>query len=147
MALIKYNPNRWLNRTTCDFDDIVDSFFKAPVFRNGIDRDFMPRVDIVEDKEKLNLLVELPGMEKDEIKVLVEDGILTISGERKMENEEKDKNYIRTERFYGSFSRSFTLPDNLDSEKISADYKNGILNISLARAEKAKPKEIKVDIK
>ena len=147
MTLVRYNPKHWLNRAGRDFDSIFDSFFDTPALRAGSSCDFTPRVDIIEDKKSVRLEVELPGMEKDQIKVVVEDGVLTISGERKFESEEKDKNYLRTERFYGSFSRSFTLPDNVDSEKISADYKNGVLNVALAKHEKALPKEIKVDVK
>jgi HSP20 family protein len=109
--------------------------------------DFMPRVDIVDEKDTVNVHIELPGMKKDDIKVIVENNVLTISGERKRETEEKDKNYLRTERVYGSFSRSFTLTDEVNTENIKADYKDGILKIKLAKAEKAKPKEISVDVK
>ncbi|PKK84550.1 MAG: hypothetical protein CVT49_02960 [candidate division Zixibacteria bacterium HGW-Zixibacteria-1] len=147
MTLVRYNPNRWLNTANRDFDSIFDSIFNTPTLRAEGGCDFMPRVDIIEDKKSIRLEVELPGMEKDQIKVVVEDGVLTISGERKFESEEKDNNYLRSERLYGSFSRSFTLPDNVDSDKISADYKNGVLNVMLTKHEKALPKEIKVDVK
>ncbi|MBN2227052.1 MAG: Hsp20/alpha crystallin family protein [candidate division Zixibacteria bacterium] len=147
MTLVRYNPNRVLNRISQDFDSVLDSFFRAPVFKNDASCDFMPRVDIVEDKESINLHVELPGMKKDDIKVLVEDGVLRISGERKQESEIKDRNYIRAERIYGSFSRSFTLPDNVEGDNISADYKDGVLNVTLRKLEKAKPKEIAVQVK
>ena len=147
MTLVRYNPNRLMANVGRDFDGLIDSFFRAPVFKGNCDCDFMPRVDIVEDKDNIRLQFELPGMEKNEIKVLVEDGVLTVSGGRKQESEEKDNNYIRTERVYGSFSRSFTLPENVDSEKVSADYKNGLLSITLAKTEKAKPKEITVNVK
>ena len=147
MTLVRYNPSRWLNRSSRDFDSIFDSFFNGHTCRSEAGCDFMPRIDIIDDKDALRLEVELPGMEKDAIKVMVEDGVLSISGERKSESEKKDENYLRSERVYGSFSRSFTLPENVDVENISADYKNGILNVTLAKSEKAKPKEIKVDIK
>ncbi|UCD94015.1 MAG: Hsp20/alpha crystallin family protein [Candidatus Zixiibacteriota bacterium] len=147
MTLVRYNPNRLMAGVARDFDGLIDSFFKAPVFRSNCDCDFMPRVDIVEDKDNIRLQFELPGMEKDEIKVVVEDGVLTVSGERKQESEEKENSFIRTERVYGSFSRSFTFPEDVDSEKVSADYKNGLLNITLAKTEKARPKEITVNIK
>lgn len=147
MSLVKYNPNRWLGRAGREFDSIFDSFFNTPTLRSEGGCDFMPRVDIVEDKKSVKLEVELPGMDKDQIKVVVEDGVLTINGERKFEEEKKESNYLRSERYYGSFSRSFTLPDNVDSDKISADYKNGVLNVVLTKHEKALPKEIKVDVK
>ncbi len=147
MTLVRYNPNRVLNRMSRDFDSVLDSFFHAPVFKNDACCEFIPRVDIVEDKESIGLHVELPGMKKDDIKVLVEDGVLQISGERKQESEEKDRNYVRSERVYGSFSRSFTLPDNVETDKISAEYKDGVLNVTLRKTEKAKPKEIAVEVK
>nr|MBN2276293.1 Hsp20/alpha crystallin family protein [candidate division Zixibacteria bacterium] len=147
MTLVRYNPNRLLKNFGGEFDSFFENFFNAPVFKGNTDCDFMPRVDIVENKEAIDLHFELPGMEKDQIKVMVEDGVLTVSGERRQESEEKDKNYIRTERSYGSFSRSFTLSENVDHEHIQAEYKNGILNVSLKKTEKAKPKEISVAVK
>jgi HSP20 family protein len=147
MTLVRYNPNRLLANVARDFDGLIDSFFGTSALRSNFDCDFMPRVDIIEDENNVHLNFELPGMEKDQIKVMVEDGVLTVSGERKHESEEKDKNFVRTERAYGAFSRSFTLPDNIDHEKISADYKNGLLNVTLAKTEKARPKEIAVSIK
>lgn len=147
MTLVRFNPNRVLANVTRDFDAIVDSFFRAPLFRGSADGSFMPRVDITEDKDSVTLQAELPGMEKDEIRVVVEDGVLIISGEHKQKSEEKDRDFVRTERAYGSFSRSFTLPDYVDAEKISADYKDGLLNIALPKIEKAKAKEINVHVK
>jgi HSP20 family protein len=147
MTLVRYNPDRVLSNVSRDFDTIVDSLFRAPLFKWSADCNFAPRVDIIEDKDSVTLQAEIPGMKKEQIKVMVEDGILTISGERKQEFEKKDKGYLRTERAYGSFSRSFTLPDYVDAEKISADYKDGLLNIALPKTEKAKPKEISVDVK
>jgi len=146
MTLVRYNPNRVLSGISRDFDSMLDSFFRAPVFKSDVCCDFMPNVDIVENKDSISLHMELPGMKKDAIKVMVEDGVLNISGERKQESEEKDRNYIRSERVYGSFSRSFTLPDNIESEKVTADYKDGVLKITLQKSEKAKPKEIAVEV-
>lgn len=147
MTLVRFNPNRVLAQVDRDFDAMSDLFFRAPAFLGCPECDFVPRVDIAEDKDSVAVHVDLPGMEKDQIKVVVQDGILTISGERKEESEKQEKNYIRAERVYGKFSRSFTLPENVDSEKISADYKNGLLSVVLAKTEKSKPKEITVDIK
>lgn len=147
MTLVRYNPNRLWGGLTRDIDSVFDSFFKAPAFRASGDYDFMPRVDIVDEKDTVKINVELPGMKKDDIKVTVDENVLTISGEHKHESEEKDKNYIRSERCYGSFSRSFTLPDDVNSEKIKADYKDGILTVGLTKIEKPKPKEITVEVK
>jgi len=147
MTLVRYNPNKRLNRLSNNFDTFFENFFNAPVFKDGVESDFMPKVDIVETKDEVNLHFELAGMEKDQIKVVVEDGVLSVTGERKNESEEKDKNYIRVERSHGNFSRSFTLSENIDQNSIQADYKNGILNVTLKKTEKAKPKEITVDVK
>jgi len=147
MTLVRYNPDRAFARCGRDFDSVFDSFFNFPSVRSSNDQAFVPRVDIAEDKENMTVVVEIPGMEKDEVKVFVEDGVLTVSGERKTATENKDSNSIRTELVTGSFSRSFTLPDYLDVEKISADYKNGLLTITLPKTEKAKPKEIIVAVK
>ncbi len=147
MTLVRYNPKRVVSSVDRDFDTVFDSFFKAPVFRSEYNCDFMPRIDIVEEKDSISLQIELPGMKKDEIKVVVEDGALTVSGERKQETRDEDTNYIRVERDHGSFSRSFTLPENIDSERVSAEYKDGLLHITMQKTEKAKPKEIAVEIK
>ncbi len=147
MTLVRCNPNRIWGGMTKDIDSVFDSFFRTPAFRSTCDCDFTPRIDIVDGKDSVNINVELPGMKKDGIQVTVDENILTISGERKDEHEEKDKNYIRCERSYGSFSRSFTLPDDVNSEKIKADYKDGILTVNLAKVEKPKPKEITVEVR
>ena len=147
MTLVRYNPNRLMANVARDFDSLIDSFFGTPALRSNFNCDFMPKVDIIEDKSNVHLTFELPGMEKDQIKVMVEDGVLTVSGKRRQDSEEKGKSFVRTERSYGAFSRSFTLPDSVDHEKISADYRNGLLKVSLAKTEKAKLKEIVVDVK
>ncbi len=147
MTLVHYNPNRMLNDFGKDFDSVIDSFFGVPSVRSSNRWAFVPRVDIVEDNDHLKIIAEIPGMEKEDVKVTVEDGILTISGERKAAEKKEEANYIRCELCSGSFSRSFTMPENIDSEKIAADYKNGLLTVSMQKLEKAKPKEIKVDVK
>lgn len=147
MTLVRYNPIRNLTRWNQDIDSMFDSFFGE---KNLFARDsggFIPRVDIVDEKDTVRLEMEMPGMNKEDIKVTVENGVLTISGERTRKSDEKDANYVRCERCYGTFSRSFTLADDIDSEHISADYKNGILYLTLPKTEKSKPKEIMVTVK
>jgi len=146
MTLIRYNPNRLVSRVNRDFDSIFDSFLNFPWHRS-VNGDFTPRIDVVEDKEKMELRAELPGMEKDAIKVTFENGVLTISGEKRSKEEKKDANYVWSEISCGSFTRSMTLPDYVDAEKIEADYNNGILTLTMPKVEKAKPKEIEVKIK
>jgi len=106
--------------------------------------EWAPLVDIAEDDKAYLIKAEVPEVEKNDIKVTLERSILTISGERKAEKEEKGKRFHRIERSYGSFVRSFTLPDDADAEHVSADFKNGILNVRVQKTEKSKPKQIDV---
>ena len=107
---------------------------------------WLPLVDIAEDDKEYSIKVELPEVKKEDVKVTVESGVLTISGERKFEKEEKDRKYHRVERSYGSFTRSFTVPDDADDSHVSAEFKNGVLTVRLAKSEKARPKSIEVKL-
>jgi len=108
--------------------------------------EWSPLVDISEDEKEYVIKAEVPEMKKEEIKINVHDDVLSISGERKYEKEEKDKKYHRVERAYGSFMRSFTLPEDADGSKVNAEYKDGVLKVHLPKSEKAKPKAIEVKI-
>ena len=145
MRLIRCNPNRMVSQINRDFEQVFNSFF-GTLQHQPTQNEFVPRVEVIEDKEYLKLQAELPGMEKDAIKVMVEDGILTISGEKKSQKKEDGPDYVWSEISNGSFSRSFTLPDYIETEKIQADYKNGILVLNFPKMEKAKPKEIEIKI-
>ncbi len=107
---------------------------------------FMPPVDIYEDENHLVLKVEVPGMQEKDIEVSLENNVLTVRGERKLEKEEKEENFHRIERRYGAFTRSFTLPNTVDTDKVNAEYTNGLLHIRLAKRAEAKPRQIKVNI-
>ena len=107
---------------------------------------FVPPVDIYEDEQSIQLKLEVPGVEEKDLDVKVENNVLTISGERKFEKEEKEENFRRVERRYGSFVRSFTLPSTLNTEDVTADYTNGVLKVKLAKRAEAKPKQIKVSV-
>jgi len=107
---------------------------------------FVPAVDIYEDQHGIQLKLEVPGIDEKDLDIKVENNVLTVSGERKFENEQKEENFHRIERRYGCFTRSFTLPNTVDAEKITADYNNGVLSIRLVKREEAKPKQIKVNI-
>jgi HSP20 family protein len=107
---------------------------------------FAPPVDIYEDEHNITLKMEVPGMDEKDIDVRVEDNTLTVHGERKIEKEEKEENFRRVERQYGSFTRSFTLPSSVDTGQVSANYDKGVLKISLAKKAEAKPKQIKVNV-
>ena len=103
-------------------------------------------VDITEDEKEYIVKAEIPEMKKEDIKISVHDDVLSISGERKYEKEEKGKKYHRVERAYGSFMRNFTLPQDADGSKVNAEYKDGVLKVHLPKSEKAKPKAIEVKV-
>jgi HSP20 family protein len=108
--------------------------------------EWAPSVDISEDAKEWLVKADLPEVKKEDVKVTVENGLLTITGERKFEKEEKDKKYHRIERSYGNFLRSFTLPDAADGSKVNAEFKDGVLKVHLPKSEKAKPKAVEVKV-
>ncbi len=133
----------------------LDQLFSDDVFRplalfnrlaNGEDlgTGWIPAVDVHDNDEAYVFTAELPGLDKDDISITLENNVLTVSGERKFEDEAKGDNYRRIERAYGSFSRSFTLPSQVDQQKVSAEFKKGLLHISVPKAEQAKPKQIQI---
>jgi HSP20 family protein len=125
------------------FEDAVTRLMSEP--RTG--RPWSPPVDILETENDLVLKADLPDMKLEDIDVRVENQTLSIKGERRFEQEASEKGYHRIERSYGSFVRSFAVPNSVDTEKVSADYKNGVLTIKLPKKETAKPKQVKVEVK
>ena len=107
---------------------------------------FAPAVDVYEDEHNVTLKVEVPGIDEKDIDVRIENNTLTVHGERKFEKEEKEENYRRVERQYGSFTRTFTLPQTVDQDSVQANYDKGVLKIQLAKKAEAKPKQIKVNV-
>jgi HSP20 family protein len=107
---------------------------------------FAPPVDIYEDDHSITLKLEVPGIEEKDLDIRVENNVLTVRGERKFEKDEKEENFHRIERRYGSFSRSFTLPNTVDTDSVNAEYHNGVLELKFAKRAEAKPKQIKVNI-
>jgi HSP20 family protein len=107
---------------------------------------FAPPVDVYEDEHNVTLKIEVPGIDEKDIDVRIENNVLTVHGERKFEKEEKEENFRRVERQYGSFTRTFSLPTTVDAEKVSANYDKGILKVALPKKTEAKPKQIKVSV-
>ena len=132
MSIIRYNPNDFVPST---FSSLVDRFFNESLARTG-GSVFTPKVDVIENEASYEVQVAVPGLNKEDFKIEINDGYLTVSGERKFTNEKKDKNFRSIETNYGSFSRSFTLPDNADGSKITAQYTNGILELVIPKDEK-----------
>ncbi len=105
-----------------------------------------PLVDVAEDEKGYSIKAELPEVKKEDVHVTVENGVLTINGERKFENEEKGRRYHRVERAYGSFTRSFTMPEDAESDHVTAEFRDGVLNVRITKSEKARPKSIEVKV-
>lgn len=132
---------------TPNVEDFVQRFFyNWPAATRAEDAVWAPRVDVHETDNEILLDVELPGIEKNDVKVEVKDGVLTISGERKLERKVKEDGYQSVERRYGKFERSFGLGETVNAEKITASSKNGIMTITLPKVEKVKPREITVEV-
>ena len=135
-------------RELSTLQDRFNTFFENFADVSGKDQlaagTFVPPVDVYEDEQNLVLKLEVPGMNEEDLNVSLENNILTVSGERKFEKEEKEENFHRIERRYGSFSRTFRLPNTVDAEKVDAAYDKGILKITLGKRAEAKPKQIKV---
>lgn len=144
MSIIKYNAN--LNDfVPTSFSQLIDRFFNDSVARSGgSSYSFVPRVDIMEDEKAFEIHVAVPGMNKEDFKIDLNDNYLKISGERKFKSERKENNFYSVETQYGTFSRSFTLPDTVDAHKINAKYVNGILEVTIPKDEK---KALKTTIK
>ena len=116
------------------------------VAKRRLHLDVRPPVDVYEDEHNITLKIEVPGIDEKDIDVRIENNTLTVHGERKFEKEEKEENFRRVERQYGSFTRSFTLPNTVDAEHVQAHYDKGILKVQLAKKAEAKPKQIKVNV-
>lgn len=145
MPVIKYNPFH------TEFDDFPaglrlfqDSLSR--LFSEPASRPWSPAVDIYENENELVIKADIPEIDPKNVGIQLENGTLTLKGERKFEQEKNGKGFHRIERSYGSFVRAFSLPDTVDGEKVKADYKNGVLTVTLAKKEVAKPKTINVEI-
>ena len=154
MSLIRYQTpssvmwpslNRWAS-----LRDDLDTLLELPFLTGGsrqaqLFTGWTPALDLYQNNDNVVAIVELPGMRKEDIEISLQDGMLTIGGERKTESG-NDENATRTERFSGKFRRSITLPTRVDANKVSATYKDGILTVTLPKAEEAKPKQIQVNV-
>jgi HSP20 family protein len=147
MALIRWTPGRDPMGIQGEMNRFFDDFFGMPRKVDDQERfHWNPRVNIEEVKDRFEITAELPGLKKEDVKIEVKDHVLTLTGEKKAENENKDRNVYLFERAYGRFCRTFTLPDNVEAGKIGASFKDGILKIDIPKTEEAKPKEIEVKV-
>ncbi len=127
-----------------DLRDEMDQLFQAPLFGGSLQGNWTPVIEIREDKENVVVKAELPGLKKEDINVSLQDGVLGIAGERKSEKLVEEQGVYRSERFFGRFQRSIALPAGVDGNKVKADYKDGILTVTLPKTEAAKPRQIDV---
>ncbi|MFT6868049.1 MAG: HSP20 family protein [Cyclobacteriaceae bacterium] len=136
MTLIKYNQNN----TPATYGSFIDRFFNEDAFGRKLNSTFSPKVDVAETDKAFEILFHIPGVSKEDVTIDIKDDRLTVSGERKFENEKKEKNFHSIESYYGNFSRSFYLPDNINTEKVEATYTDGILMVVIPKDEKKETK-------
>ena len=147
MALVRWNPFQEMDALQRRMNDLFDESVRHRHREGeGIGSHWAPRVDVAEDENGITLAAELPGLDKKDIHIHLENGVLTIAGERDFESEEKKDHFTRVERFYGSFSRSFNLPSTVDQSAVNAKMDKGVLTITLPKREEAKPKQIEVKV-
>jgi HSP20 family protein len=147
MAIIRWNPGKGMMGLQDEMNLLLGDFFG--VDKRGEETDFIrwaPRVDILEQDGGYELVADLPGLKKEDIKIEIQDNMLTLRGEKKLEEEKKDKSYRLCERYYGEFVRTFALPENVDRDGIVAGFKDGVLKLEIPKTEKVKPKQIEVNV-
>lgn len=152
MKIIKrdyYNPFYELDRLHNELNNLFDWSFGGEPIQSAslLETGWAPSIDVYDSKENVMVKADVPGMKKEELDVAIQNNTLIIKGEKKQDAEQKEKDYVRTERFYGSFCRAITLPSDVDSAKAQAEYNNGTLTLTLPKKEEAKPKQISVNIK
>lgn len=146
MSILRYNTQCTpFNRLASLQDEVNRLFdFSYPSRDSGLFSGWSPALDLFDEKDEFVVQVELPGLKKEDIAISLQEGVLTISGERKTESDVKSGKTFRSERYFGKFQRSVTLPSQVDSQKVGAAYKDGVLTVTLAKSEEAKPRRIEV---
>jgi HSP20 family protein len=148
MALVRWEPVRELTSLQNDMNRLFNTFFDTPSTGNGgnTPRRWIPAMDLVETDEHFVLKADLPGLAEEDVNLEVEDNVLTVSGERKAEHEDKREGYVRVERAYGSFRRSLTLPEGIDPEGVSASFDKGVLEVRIPKPEARKPRRVAIQV-
>ena len=147
MALVRWDPAREVDTLQSEVNRLFDTFFSGRPGDGGAMRRWVPAMDLLATDEHLVLRADLPGLDREDVNVEIKDGVLTVSGERKAEREERGRDFYRAERAFGSFSRSLALPEHVDAEKISADFDKGVLEIRIPKPEERKPQRVKIGSK
>jgi HSP20 family protein len=147
MALIRWEPARELGTIQNEMNRLFNTFFDTPTQGNGgAYRRWVPAMDLVETDGEYVLKADLPGLSESDVNIELEDRVLTISGERKAENEERKEGYYRIERSFGSFARSLTVPEGVDGDAVKASFENGVLEVRIPKPEARKPKKVEISV-
>jgi HSP20 family protein len=147
MALVRWEPLREIGSVQNEINRLFNTFFDTPVSAGeGVGRRWLPAMDLVESDDHFLLRADLPGMGEDDVKLELEDGVLTVSGERKAEHEERKEGYHRLERAYGSFSRSLTLPEGVDPAAVEASFDRGVLEVRIPKPEQRQPHRVSISV-
>jgi HSP20 family protein len=147
MALIRWEPVRELSSIQSEMNRLFNTFFETPAPANGaVARRWVPAMDLVEAGDEYVLRADLPGVPEQDVHIELDENVLTISGERKLQHEERKEGYYRVERSYGAFSRSLTLPEGVDGEAVKASFANGVLEVRIPRPEAPKPRKVAITV-
>jgi HSP20 family protein len=148
MALVRWEPVRELSSLQSDMNRLFNSFFDTTTAANGATapRRWVPAMDLVETDDHFVLKADLPGLSEDDVHIDVEGDVLTVSGERKSEREDKSEGYVRVERSYGAFGRSLTLPEGVEPEAVSASFDRGVLEVRIPKPEQRKPRRVAIQV-
>jgi len=147
MALVRWEPVRELNTLQSEMNRLFNTFFDTPpTGGNGGPRRFIPSMDLAETDTHYVLKADLPGVAEEDVSIELDDNVLTVSGERKAEHEEKKEGYHRVERSFGAFRRSLTLPDGVDADAIAATFDKGVLEIRIPKPEARKPRRVEIKV-
>ena len=150
MALVRWEPVREITSIQNEMNRLFNTFFDTPTTGNGGNggglRRWVPAMDLVETEDHFVLKADLPGLAEGDVNIEVEDNVLTVSGERKAEHEDKREGYVRVERSYGSFRRSLTLPEGVDAEAVSASFDKGVLEVRIPKPEERKPRKVAIQV-
>ena len=147
MALIRWEPARERQSIQQEMNRLFGTFFDSPTGAgNGGSRRWIPAMDLVEERDHYVLRADLPGVSEDDVKVELEDNVLTISGERKSEHEQRKEGYYRVERASGAFSRSLALPEGIDPDSIQARFEKGVLEVRVPKPEERKPRRVEINV-
>jgi HSP20 family protein len=146
MALVRWEPVR-ITSLQSEMNRLFNTFFDTPTTGNGsTTRRWIPAMDLVETEDDFVLKADLPGLKEEDVNIEVDENVLTVSGERKAEHEDKREGYVRVERSYGSFRRSLTLPKGVDAEAVTANFENGVLEVHIPKPEERKPRRVAIQV-